>query len=79
MTNQIMNGGIPTKLSDGARVGLSLDLAQSVVPGLAPREEAMAYMLRQLTGGWKLQLYGSAGLNNNSPDVGAGMVLGCSY
>jgi len=75
----LWNGGISTKLSDGARVGVSLDHAQSVVPGLKPRQEAMAYMLRQLKGGWKLQLYGSAGLNNNSPDVGAGMVLGYTY
>jgi len=75
----LWNGGISTKLSDKVRVGLSLDYAQSVVTGLKPRQELMAYMLRQLEGGWKLQLYGSAGLNNNSPDMGAGVVLGYNF
>ncbi len=75
----LWNGGVSTNLSDAVRVGMSLDYAQSVVTGLKPRQELMAYMLRQLEGGWKLQVYGSAGLNNNSPDVGAGVVLGYNY
>jgi len=71
----LLNAGLSSRISDSTRVGLSLDHAQSVVAGLKPRQELMAYMLRQLEGGWKLQLYGSAGLNKNSPDLGAGMVF----
>lgn len=71
--------GVSQKVSQNFTVGTSYDYAQSIVPGKQAREEVTLFAVSKLNKDLKLQVYGVAGLNDNSAKWGGGALLSYSY
>lgn len=71
--------GASFKLSDRASAGLAYDYREKLLSGSKPISEASLFATYKLTGNWKAQVYGLAGLSDGSPDWGLGGTLGYTY
>ena len=71
--------GVSQKISQTLTLGTSYDYAQSIVPGKQAREEVTLFAVSKLNKDLKLQVYGVAGLNDNSAKWGGGALLSYSY
>lgn len=71
--------GFSYKLTDATSAGLSYDFREKLLSRSDPVSEASLFVSQRLAPNLKLQIYGIAGLSDNSPDWGLGATIGYTY
>lgn len=75
----LANAGATYKVDKTTSVGLTYDYVESINSSKQARQELTIFGVNKFTDNFKIQVYGVAGLNNNSADWGAGALLGYEF
>ncbi len=69
------SAGVQYTWSERVTTGLSYDLREAAIKGAAAPQEGTVYLNYKFSDDWSANFYGVAGLSQNSPSAGGGVVV----